>query len=74
MSRSRDLRRWRAEASCACRRARRANLGDVGKVEQLGQMGEEGVWVSLVVGNMEEENFGEPPLVFNVRSLCSPSV
>lgn len=83
MSESSDLRCWRAEASCARRRVRLGDVGDMGEVEQLGQMGEVGVWASLVVGEMEGENVleffsledvGDPILVFNVSTLCSPSV
>ena len=79
MSQSSDLRRWRAEASCARRRVRLAEIGDfgdVGEVEQLRQMGD------VEVGEMEGENekrwfslgdFGGPFLAFDVRLRYSPS-
>ena len=46
-------------------------------------MGDVGVWASLVVGEMEGEDeprwcvledVGDPVLMFNVRTLCSPPV
>ena len=85
MSQSSDLRRWRAEASCARRRERLeeiGNFGDVGEVEQLRQMGEVEAWALLVVGEMEGENekgwfsledVGSPSLAFDVRLKYSPS-
>ena len=61
-------------------------IGDVGVLgwwAMFGNFGYVGVWASLVVGEMEGENepcccvledVGDPVLMFNVRTLCSPSM
>ena len=55
----------------------------MGEVEELGRIGDVEGWASLVVGDVEGENepwwwvledVGDPVLMFNVRTLCSPSI